>query len=87
MTNRIISTYFRSNPNSPVVIDGDSDSQKTGSDDGTETKSKPPPSSSLPPMASFGEELQNEERELWTSILNTARRCSMIPLGQDRVYR
>uniref|UniRef100_A0A5K3F5X2 WAC domain-containing protein n=1 Tax=Mesocestoides corti TaxID=53468 RepID=A0A5K3F5X2_MESCO len=61
----------------------DSDSQKAGSEAEGETSAPPPP----PPINTFSKELEVEEQELWASVLKTARRFSMIPLGQDRVYR
>ncbi|VDL89677.1 unnamed protein product [Schistocephalus solidus] len=39
------------------------------------------------PLSSFGEELDLEESELWQTMLSVACSCSMIPLGQDRIYR
>nr|VZI26070.1 unnamed protein product [Spirometra erinaceieuropaei] len=39
------------------------------------------------PLSTFGEELDLEENELWQTMLSVACSCSMIPLGQDRIYR
>lgn len=41
----------------------------------------------LPPINAISAELEKTEHALWHSVLRTARRFSMIPLGQDRLYR
>lgn len=38
-------------------------------------------------MTSLAEDLEAEEYYLWQTIVQVARSCSMIPLGQDRIHR
>ncbi|VDL19712.1 unnamed protein product [Hymenolepis diminuta] len=41
----------------------------------------------MPPIADVCAHLDKEEENLWRSIVRKARRFSIIPLGQDRIYR
>ncbi|KAH9279313.1 Bromodomain adjacent to zinc finger domain protein 1A [Echinococcus granulosus] len=63
----------------------ESDSQKAGL--GADGKASSGAGLQLPPINSISAELEKAEHTLWQSVLRTARRFSMIPLGQDRIYR
>ncbi|VDN96360.1 unnamed protein product [Rodentolepis nana] len=41
----------------------------------------------MPPIADVCAHLDKEEENLWRSVVRKARRFSIIPLGQDRIYR
>ncbi|KAL5968571.1 Bromodomain adjacent to zinc finger domain protein 1A [Taenia solium] len=61
------------------------DGQKAGL--GADGETPPGVGLQLPPINAISAELEKTDHALWHSVLRTARRFSMIPLGQDRIYR
>ncbi len=71
-----------------VTLDADDETSGTVST-GEAPTSEPSPAgdTSVAKQHDFAPDLEIEDREVWNALVLSARLCSMIPLGQDRVYR